>query len=75
MNFKNMKIEINEDQPLDEIVTVLERLGAKRVGNIMEIGFIISDGKLYTHCSRKNVDILYYDYILTTTAELKEIVK
>lgn len=73
MNFKNMKIEISEDQPIDEIVTVLERLGAKRVGFIMEIGFIISDGKLYTHCSRKNVDILYRDYILTTIAELKEI--
>ena len=72
MNFKNMKIEINEDQPIDEIVTVLERLGAKRVGIIMEIGFIIYDGKLYTHCSRKNVDILYCNYILTTLSELKE---
>ena len=72
MNFKNIKIEINEDQTIDEIVTVLERLGAKRVGIIMEIGFIISDGKLYTHCSRTNVDILYCDYILTTLAELKE---
>ena len=73
MNFKNMKIEINEDQPIDEIVTVLERLGAKRVGIIMETGFIISDGELYTHCSRKNVDILYCDYILTTIEELKEL--
>ena len=72
MNFKNMKIEINEDQPIDEIVTVLEKLGAKRVGIIMEIGFIISDGKLYTQCSRNNVDILYPNHIPTTIAELKE---
>ena len=26
MNFKNMKIEINKDQPLDEVVSELERL-------------------------------------------------
>ena len=69
---KNMKIEINQEQPLDDVVMELERLGAKRVGAIMEIGFIISDGKLYTHCSRKNVDILYCDYVLTTLTELKE---
>ena len=30
MNFKNMKIEINEDQPLDAVVAELERLGYKR---------------------------------------------
>lgn len=72
MNFKKMKIEINEEQPLDEIVVVLERLGVKRVGIIMEIGFILSDGYLYTHCSRINVDTLYCDYILTTLAEIKE---
>ena len=69
---KNMKIAITPEQPLDEVVMELERLGVKRVGIIMEIGFIISDGKLYTHCSRKNVDILYCDYILTTLAELKD---
>lgn len=28
--FKNMKIEVNEQQPLDEIVMELERLGFKR---------------------------------------------
>lgn len=30
MNYKNMKIEINESQPLDEVVKELERLGYKR---------------------------------------------
>ena len=32
MNFKNMKIEINKDQPLDEVVRELERLGYKKAG-------------------------------------------
>lgn len=27
MNYKNMKIEINESQPLDDVVMELERLG------------------------------------------------
>lgn len=30
MTFKNMKIEINETQPLDEVVRELDRLGYKR---------------------------------------------
>ena len=27
MNFKNMKIEINQDQPIEDVVKELERLG------------------------------------------------
>ena len=30
MQFKNMKIEINDQQPLDEVVRELERLGYKQ---------------------------------------------
>lgn len=30
MNYKNMKIEISESQPLDDVVMELERLGYKR---------------------------------------------
>lgn len=30
MNFKSMKIEINEEQPLDEVVAGLERLGYRK---------------------------------------------
>ena len=30
MNFKNMEIEINKDQPLDDVVRELERLGYKQ---------------------------------------------
>ena len=29
-NFKNMKIEINADQPLEEVVMELDRLGYKK---------------------------------------------
>ena len=29
MNFKNMKIEINKDQPLEEVVGVLREIGKK----------------------------------------------
>ena len=32
MNFKNMKIEINQDQPLDEVVKELKRLGYELTG-------------------------------------------
>lgn len=32
MQFKNMKIEINDQQPLDEVVSELERLGYKKAG-------------------------------------------
>ena len=32
MQFKNMKIEINDQQPLNEVVSELERLGYKKAG-------------------------------------------
>ena len=32
MKFKNMKVEINDQQPLDEVVSELERLGYRIIG-------------------------------------------
>ena len=34
-NFKNMKIAINEQQPLDDVVKELERLGYKKYNDLM----------------------------------------
>ena len=70
--FKNMKIEINESQPLDDVVAELERVGAKQCGYIKNHGFIVSNGELYTWCSSKSIDALYDDHDLTTLAQLKE---
>ena len=71
MNFKDMKIEINEQQPLNEIVAELERLGYRK--------------EIHTTCQPKSIctyeDGTYHVYMretkykigeLTTLAELKE---
>lgn len=66
---KNMKIEINKDQPIDDVVEVLEGLGFKKEYESDEVNFAItfSDGcfGLMTH------DISDLD-VSTTLAELKE---
>lgn len=71
-SFSNMKIAINDQQSLDEVVRELERIGANKCGFIMSEGFILSDGDLYTWCSSKSVDTLYDDHELTTLTQLKE---
>ena len=71
MNFKDMKIEINEQQPLNEIVMELERL--------------VYSKEIHTTCQPKSIctyeDGTYHVYMreakhkigeLTTLAELKE---
>lgn len=71
MNFKSMKIEINEQQPLDEVVMELGRLGYSK--------------EIHTNCTPKSIctyeDGTYHVYTreakhkigeLTTLAELKE---
>ena len=69
MNFKNMKIEINQDQPLNEVVMELERLMYVKPN---------SDGdKVYTSQLGNTVNVfddsMMFDcYKLTTLAELKE---
>ena len=69
-NFKNMKIEINNQQPLDDVVKELERLRyviEHKTNKSVKCVCSYSDGTmhLYTRgCERKYGD-------LTTIAELK----
>lgn len=68
--FKNMKIEINDEQPLDEVVKELERLGYKpsiiyeKDNNYIHA---LSDG--YFVATVMSVDVCRG---LTTLTELKE---
>ena len=79
MNFKNMKIEITKDQPIDKLLYELERLGYKPLNK-----FAIKPKYhlwLVADCDGfilgwRNALILGDSYYKTTTiAELKEIVK
>ena len=79
MNFKNMKIEITKDQPIDKLLYELERLGYKPLNK-----FAIKPSYhlwLVADCDGfilgwRNALILGDSYYKTTTiAELKEIVK
>lgn len=68
--YKNMKIEINEQQPLDEIVGEIERFGylhgQKDIGETKMI--ICFDQGFFIH-----LDCVGYEQFRTTTlAELKE---
>ena len=69
MNFKNMKIKINQDQPLNEVAAELERIGYFPFQPFFDVNFILTqkDG-FYCGC-----DGIYKDlgYSLTTLAELK----
>lgn len=67
MKFKNMKIEINESQPLDGVVKELERLGYKKDLVMGESWILCHEFGLYSCHS--------HDYGFsnkTTLAELKE---
>lgn len=79
MNFKNMKIEITKDQPIDKLLYELERLGYKPLNK-----FAIKPNYhlwLVTDCDGfilgwRNALILGDSYYKTTTiAEIKEIIK
>lgn len=66
-NFRNLKIEINKNQPLDEVVKELERLGYKA-------GFIYNN---YIYSVEAYMDGVYDFYNFkqesdTTLAELRE---
>lgn len=73
MKFKNLKIAINDQQPLDEVVKELERQGYEK-SNWFGIG------KTLTILTYKNngwftdytIDINDQDHELVTLAELKE---
>lgn len=71
--FQNMKIEINKQQPLDEVVRELERLGYRKRGWIgyRNISFITTNTlRFYTDHSISFTSILV-DLPPTTLAQLK----
>lgn len=74
MKYKNMKIEINESQPLDDVVVELERLGYKKAGWVgyrntnflttSKLGFYTDHAVSFWAC--------FGDSPLNTLIELKE---
>ena len=71
MNFKSMKIEINEQQPLNEIVGELERLGySKEIHTTYQPESICTYGDGTYHVYTREAK--YKIGELTTLAELKE---
>lgn len=70
MSFKNMKIEINQEQQLDDVMMELDRLGYKKqswLHHQKEVIVTFSTG-VYS-----NFNYFYNDCFPTTTlAELKE---
>ena len=73
--FKNMKIEINEQQPLDEVVKELERLGYIPYLFFGEphINFIATMDNTYTDFGSNELCDAYCGVSdLTTLAELKD---
>lgn len=69
--FKNMKIEINEQQPLDEVVKELERLGYKPwCVEYAGVSIVVTNEK--GNCTTFHNDI-WDSETLTTLAELKDI--
>lgn len=74
---RNMKIEINEDQPLDEVVRELERLGFRKnlSLNSDNVVYTLGDGFIRSfsdHDLEWFNDITQTEWNLTTLAELKE---
>ena len=73
MNFKNMKIEINQDQPLDEVYSALIDNGYKGVD--LDVNYdpkmVITSSDGEYHCYFK-FDERLVNYKTTTLAELKE---
>lgn len=71
-NFRNLKIAINDQQPLDEVVGELERLGYVRTQKtpIEDRNTVATedDGEFYIFSN----DLLLEDFRPTTLAELKE---
>lgn len=74
MKHKNMKIEINNEQPLDEVVRELERLGYKKEGWIgyAKTKFITSNARgFFTDHVISFLDCFYH-IELTTLQQLRE---
>lgn len=77
--FKNMKIEFNEQQPLDEIVVELDRLGYKFDGKLDgdEVFEVITYSfdktyVIFTKAGKRHFMIEHPIHLKTTLAELKE---
>ena len=73
--FKNMKIEINEQQSLDDVVTELDRIGFKKAGWIgyKNMSFITTSKLGFYTDHAISFWSVFGDSPLTTLAELKEI--
>lgn len=65
---KNMKIEINDEQTLDEVLDELERLGYTQVESVRKAKFIVT----YESCCFVLSCFTKSEHKLTTLAELKE---
>lgn len=70
---KNMKIEINKDQPLDDVVMELERIGFKKAGWIgyINVSFITTSKLGFYTDHAISFWSVFGDSPLTTLAELK----
>mgnify|MGYP003469299596 CR=1 FL=1 len=71
---RNMKIEINEAQLLDEVVEELERLGFENCTtfNSKNVKFILAFEDHKTFTDYFNLDCSDIEVVETTLAELKE---
>ena len=71
MNKRNIKIEVNENQPLDEIVRELERLGYRCYGYLTsdDICILAQDDGYIIGC---DFEVDNKCWKLTTLTELKE---
>lgn len=71
--YKNLKISINEQQPLDEVVRELESKGYKKINwfGFDNTAFILTYGN-NGWFSDYSKDVEDYRYKSTTLAELKE---
>ena len=68
--FFNMKIEVNEDQPLDDVVKELERLGYRKDDTLNDCAcyvFTLNDGFYFIY-----MDSPIWSVKSTTLSELKE---
>ena len=75
--FKNMKIEINEQQPLDEVVKELKRLGITYSGSGFDkdagwVGVARTFSGWQWETTSDSYKVHMFDASLTTLAELKD---
>lgn len=73
MSFKNLKIQINDQQPLDEVVETLESKGYRKFAWSNHANTVcVLTYKNNGWMSDYNYLIKDTDFVLTTLAELKE---